>query len=469
MQAPGCTRHPTRPTPGNRGPRWADRRVEEVHRRPRKRWILRAPRNLSSASSASRELLVLERPGSSPPSILSVGYANTPIGFPPGTLVFSDEARQPPSYRERLLDLTSFGGAPSPTLPPGTGSAESDCRGALLPRDKLEPWTMPSRGSTPKFTRNGDHECVRPRGTLRTMADAARAPRSSARKVDVRRHDRVSTIATRQACSPHSTGARRPLLPRPDEPFELTEIQVSRRQGATTEAATNRRSTNRRPDNRSPTEHRANSSNCLPPPDVLATRRERARNHQVPALHEQAFELPRRRSRSAHPGSGSTQLTPDGRSRGCPQRQHHLFRKQEKRAPHERPRATGHADVAIAVWPPLVSRSHNEAASIHTCSDSGRMPFARAHGRKTAVTTASGDDPLLVRPSAATTQVPSKLGVPSFQTSCSRPGRARSTAPARGFWPLTGSASPAAHGSGPQEDPHQTVSSPNTNLCENGA
>jgi hypothetical protein len=53
--------------------------------------------------------LGLQRLGARPPSILSVGYANAPVGFPPTALVFSDSVLRPPSYRERVPDLASFG------------------------------------------------------------------------------------------------------------------------------------------------------------------------------------------------------------------------------------------------------------------------------------------------------------------------------------------------------------------------
>lgn len=77
---------------------WADRRVEEIHRQPRESWTVSAssaelsPLPVPSCVSPwcrHRELepvLGPWRPGTSPPSILSVGYASFPFGFPPEML-----------------------------------------------------------------------------------------------------------------------------------------------------------------------------------------------------------------------------------------------------------------------------------------------------------------------------------------------------------------------------------------------
>lgn len=62
------------------------------------------------------------------------------------------------------------------------------------------------------------------------------------------------------------------------------------------------------------------------------------------------------------------------------------------------------------------------------------------------------------RLSTATTQTNSKRTRSSSpNSSSSRRRTARSTNPTQGFWPLTGSASRATRGAGPQEDPHQPV------------
>jgi hypothetical protein len=97
-----------------------------------------------------------------------------------------------------------------------------------------------------------------------------------------------------------------PLLPRPDEPFELTEIQVSRRLGPRpkpqpTDAPQITDQTTVRPPS---TELTAIACRL---PTISPRGGRRARNHQVLALHEQPPSCPGRCLCSAHPGSGSTQ------------------------------------------------------------------------------------------------------------------------------------------------------------------
>lgn len=149
----------------------------------------------------------VQRPCSSPPSILSVGYADTSFGFPPEAPVFDDEAREPPSCQERVPGLVGFGWTSSAALPPWSGSRRSDCRGSCC----LE--TTPNRGrcrptgieafdrhtqrvvSTPLAPK--DQLCVDRCGSMTELLSAI---------VDVRRHRRVATARARPACSPRRSG-----------------------------------------------------------------------------------------------------------------------------------------------------------------------------------------------------------------------------------------------------------------------
>lgn len=65
---------------------------------------------IDKASPLVRVLdLGLQRLNSSPPSTLSVGYVAAPFGFPPETPIFSEQAHEPPSCRERVPDLVGLG------------------------------------------------------------------------------------------------------------------------------------------------------------------------------------------------------------------------------------------------------------------------------------------------------------------------------------------------------------------------
>jgi hypothetical protein len=107
-------------------------------------------REMLTRTSPRARVLVLDfqRPGSSPPSTLSVGYAAASFGFPPETSVFDDEMREPPSAETECPTSSTSVGLPSPALPPRSGSRRSDCRGSF---DCFE--TTSSRGRCHK---NGD-------------------------------------------------------------------------------------------------------------------------------------------------------------------------------------------------------------------------------------------------------------------------------------------------------------------------
>jgi hypothetical protein len=325
MQAPGCTRHPARPTLENES-RAADRRVEDVHRRPRKSM----DRDASSEKNPSLDQLSrarapgvatgnpidlgFQRPGSPPPSILSVGYANAVFGFPPTTLVFSDLVLGPPSYRERVPDLAGFG-----------WSSVLD----VAAEDRVPPIRLPRSLGCLETTSN--HGRGRPHATVTTYASGPEGP--SARWPmwlncrDVRRGSRRA--ASRRCHHRHDTpgmlGAKRrnrtPLLPRPDEPFELTEVGAR-------DAWWPRQSRNR------PTLHKSQTrqtvrppsterdGNRLPPPGCVATRQRVGTTEyrlctRPPSCLEDSMRGPI--PVAGPPGK------PDGRSRERPQRQHPLF------------------------------------------------------------------------------------------------------------------------------------------------
>lgn len=87
--------------------------------------------------SDSQLVLDVGLPGSSTPSILSVGYALASCGCPPETLVFDDEAHELPSIeseaRPRQRWLKTF-----PTSPPEWFPLTRPSRKPVMLRDNLE-------------------------------------------------------------------------------------------------------------------------------------------------------------------------------------------------------------------------------------------------------------------------------------------------------------------------------------------
>jgi hypothetical protein len=200
--------------------------------------------------------------------------------------------------------------------------------------------------------------------------------------VDVRRHDSVATATTRPACSPRSAGTRHRFS------RNSTSLLSSLRPGLTTsggygKAATDRHYTSRRPDK--PSAHRAPSVTAIACRRPAESPRDGMRsNHQSTGSAPGLRVSPK--TRCAARSQASTQRT--GCSiPGAPSSATSSLLETGKRtartATRYGARRCRHRRVV-----PAGQRAHNEAASIHTCSDSGRMPFARAHGCKTAISAA---------------------------------------------------------------------------------
>jgi len=244
------------PTSPNSAPQPASRETD----------VATGPRGAFDKASLETRLPVpgVEWTSSSPPSTLSVGYADTPCGFPPRMPVFSGEAREPPSCRKRVPGLVGFGW----TFLPDVAAVEWSPpirlpRKLWLSRDDPEPWTM-----SPKRYRSL-------RQTHATNDLHASGPERPAVRRSMWFDDRAAQRNSRRSAPPpccHGRGMprmlnasfwnRTPLDPSPDEPFGLTELWSSRHPAATAEATTNQHSTNRRPDNRSPTEHLAGDTSA---------------------------------------------------------------------------------------------------------------------------------------------------------------------------------------------------------------
>jgi hypothetical protein len=225
-------------------------------------------------------------------------------------------------------------------------------------------------------------------------------------EVDARRHDDVSTVTTRPACSPQSAGTGHRSSRSP------TSLLGSPRPGLTTpgghgKAATDQRSTSRRPDQ--PFAHRAPSVTAIACRRPAVSPRDNAPEPPSTGSAPGPPSFPEDSMRGPIPVAGPPG-EPDGRSRERPQRQ---LISSGNRQTHRTIGYVlrGHVDVATAVIP-AGQRAHNEAASIHTCSDSGWLdPSPERAGARPRSTPQNGADPLLDPPSAATTQTtPSELG-----------------------------------------------------------
>jgi hypothetical protein len=264
QSTPGC-KHPDAPgtqrarPPKNEG-RAADRRVEEVHRRPQK---------LMDRDARSERNPSLDRRGRARAPGVATGNPSTSDSSdlaPHRLASYRLDTPAPPSVslRERWCSaMWRFGhrrtesecptrpasvGAPSSTSPPRIGSRRSDCRGALVASS--EPRTMKCR-----LARNGDHDASGPEGPSAQWPvwldyrDVRRGSRRPASRRCRHRHDRPGMLAAKRRNRHRSTrdppnprarqdrGSRRPVATAKPQPTSAPQVADQT--------------------NRSPTEHRA--------------------------------------------------------------------------------------------------------------------------------------------------------------------------------------------------------------------
>jgi hypothetical protein len=369
--------------------------VEDVHRRPRKPWdrceLRKEPvpgptRPCASSWCCHREPLDLGLPTTwrRTPSILSIGYASVLFGFPPRPPVFSDAVLLPPSFRERVPDQAGF----------GWGSVLDVAAEDRFPPIRL-PWSLGclERTSNRKMpsAHNDDRHASGPEGP------SARWPEW----LDCRGVRRGSRRAAPRRCfhrhgTPGMLAAKRrnptPLLPRPDEP-EKTRTPGSGARDAWWPRQSRYRPTLHKSQTRQtvrpPCTERGNDRS--PPPGRFATRQYALEPPSTGSAHRSP-SFPGSPTLGPFPGAGPPS-EPDGRSRERPQRQPRLLfvgdRKRTARAATRHgARRCCHRRVI-----PAGQRARNETDSIHTRSDSRRMPQPHARGRKPVVDAAERSQP----------------------------------------------------------------------------
>lgn len=224
-------------------------------------------------------------------------------------------------------------------------------------------------------------------------------------EVDDRRHDGVTTATTGPACSQRNAGTRQRSTRRPPNP------RARRDRGSRCPVATAKPQPTSAPQvadrtNHSPTQHRARQQS------LAAARR---RRHETVCARTTEYRLcarppscpeGRRAAQTRRPAHPANRIVDPGNALSGNLDFSETGERTARTATCHGARRCRHRRVIPAGQP-----ARNETISIHTCPDSGRMPRARAHGRKTVVDPAKRSRPAAHRPSAATTQTtPSELG-----------------------------------------------------------
>jgi hypothetical protein len=268
---------------------------------------------------------------------------STPIGYPTGTLFFSDVVLPPPSHRSDCpTSPTSDGTPPLDVAAEDRNPPIRLPRSLKLPQSNLEPWSCSNRGrfrpTTMPSTHDGDRVLRTPKG-LPHGGRCGSATEMFGAKVDARRHDDVATVTTRPACITAQRWNPRPFDPDPTRLLGLTETELCDTRWPRRTATPIAPQSQTRQTVRPPSTDRDDDRS--PPPSRHATRR-RARTTEYrlctwpPGCPKDSMRGPN--PRAAPPGK------PDGRSRERPQRQLTLIDR-DRKTNRNRPRATGHVDV----------------------------------------------------------------------------------------------------------------------------